>query len=123
MPNTPTERLTAALPANPHNDGPIGVAADDLRALLAGDRSQTATHARRELTLLGEEPAMIDWYCRVIDEFMSFGHSGGSASVAIPTLNELLQQHALPPLTDDPAELKALHENVRPSEFGDIQDA
>ena len=33
---TPIERLTAALPANPHNDGPIGVAANDLRALLAG---------------------------------------------------------------------------------------
>jgi hypothetical protein len=61
-------------------------------------------HARRELELIGEEPQTIDWYCRVIAEFASFGHSGGSASVCIPVLHELLQFKPLSPLTDDPAE-------------------
>lgn len=61
-------------------------------------------HARRELALLGEEPQVIDWYCRVVAEFASAGHSGGSASVAIPVLHELLQFHPLTPLTDDPAD-------------------
>lgn len=61
-------------------------------------------HARRELERLGEEPAMIDWYCRVVAEFVSFGHSGGSAMVAIPVLHDLLQFRPLTPLTDDPAE-------------------
>lgn len=61
-------------------------------------------HARRELTLLGEEPEVVDWYCRVIAEFASCGHSGGSAAVAVPVLHELLQYHPLTPLTDDPAD-------------------
>jgi hypothetical protein len=61
-------------------------------------------HARRELELIGEEPGTIDWYCRVVAEFASFGHSGGSASVCIPVLHELLQFKPLSPLTDDPAE-------------------
>ncbi len=47
---------------------------------------------------------MIDWYCRVIAEFASFGHSGGSASVTIPVLHELLQFHPLTALTSDPAD-------------------
>lgn len=66
--------------------------------------SNTADLARRELERIGEEPDVIDWYCRVIDEFMSMGHSGGSASVAIPTLCKLLRQEALSPLTNDPRE-------------------
>lgn len=61
-------------------------------------------HARRELTLIGEDPDVIDWYCRVIEEFASFGHSGGSAAATIPVLHELLQFHALSPLTADPDE-------------------
>ncbi len=61
-------------------------------------------HARRELERIGEEPDVIDWYCRVVAEFASAGHSGGSAMVAIPVLHELLQYRALGPLTDDPAE-------------------
>jgi hypothetical protein len=63
-----------------------------------------AEHARRELELVGEDPDVIDWYCRVVSEFASFGHSGGSAMATIPVLHELLQYHALTPLTDDPAE-------------------
>ncbi len=61
-------------------------------------------HARRELNLIGEDPDVIDWYCRVVAEFASYGHSGGSAAVAVPVLNELLQFHSLTPLTDDPGE-------------------
>jgi hypothetical protein len=61
-------------------------------------------HVRRELELLGEEPDVVDWYCTVIDAFRAYGHSGGSASVAIPTLHKLLCQEALSPLTDSPAE-------------------
>jgi hypothetical protein len=61
-------------------------------------------HAQRELTLIGEDQDVIDWYGRVIAEFASFGHSGGSAMVTIPVLHELLQFHPLSPLTDDPAE-------------------
>ena len=61
-------------------------------------------HARHELELIGEESETIDWYCRVIREFASYGHSGGSASVCIPVLNRLLEQRNLSPLTDDPAE-------------------
>lgn len=78
-----------------------------------GERGQVGNledHARRELERLGEEPETIDWYCRVIREFVSAGHSGGSASVAIPTLNQLLQFKALTPLTDDPDEWQNVSE-------------
>jgi hypothetical protein len=67
-------------------------------------------HARRELERIGEDTDMVDWYCRVIAEFASFGHSGGSASVAIPVLHELLQFHPLSPLTGDPAEWRDISE-------------
>ena len=72
-------------------------------------------HARRELELIGEEPGVIDWYCRVISEFDSAGHSGGSTSVAIPVLHELLQWHPLSPITNDPAEwIDQSHASGRP---------
>ena len=61
-------------------------------------------HARRELELLGEEPETIAGYTEIISAFEKMGHSGGSASVAIPTINTLLQQKNLLPLTDDPYE-------------------
>lgn len=66
--------------------------------------SNLVDHARRELTRLGEERDVIDWYCRVVAEFASFGHSGGSAMATIPVLHDLLQFRALTPLTDAPAE-------------------
>lgn len=66
--------------------------------------SSLTEHARRELTLIGEEPAVIDWCCRVIDEFASFGHSGSSAFHFAAVLYRLLQLQPLRPLTDDPAE-------------------
>ena len=61
-------------------------------------------HARKELELVGEEQDIIDWFCRVIEEFSSAGHSGASAMICIPMLSELLQFKNLKPLTDDPDE-------------------
>lgn len=61
-------------------------------------------HARRELELIGEDEDTIQKYLKVIDAFTDMGHSGGSASVAIPVIHALLQQKNLSPLTDDPNE-------------------
>lgn len=66
--------------------------------------SALVAHALTELEIIGEEPEITAMYLRVIQAFADFGHSGGSASVAIPVINELLQHHALSPLTDDPDE-------------------
>lgn len=62
------------------------------------------SHAKHELELIGEEPETIDGYLRIIQAFDSMGHSGGSASIAIPIVHELLQQKNLTPLTDNPEE-------------------
>lgn len=59
-------------------------------------------HARRELNLIGEEPDVIAGYLNVIQAFADMGHSGGSAMVAIPTINRLLQFENLAPLTTAP---------------------
>lgn len=61
-------------------------------------------HARRELERIGEDPDVIEWFLRVVREFASFGHTGGSASICIPRLARLLSYEPLSPLTDDPAE-------------------
>lgn len=66
--------------------------------------SNLVLHARRELELVGEDILTINGLCRVIQAFADMGHSGGSASVAIPMINELLQFKNLTPLTDDPNE-------------------
>lgn len=63
--------------------------------------SNLVKHARRELELIGEDPEFIKGYLKVIQAFADMGHSGGSASVAIPTINELLQFNNLSPLIDD----------------------
>lgn len=61
-------------------------------------------HARRELELVGEELATIEGYLKVIQAFADMDHSGASASVAIPVINELLRFKNLKPLTDNPDE-------------------
>ena len=66
--------------------------------------SSLVEHARRELELIGEEQDVIDWFCRVIREFASYGHSGGSASVCIPRLSQLLQFLPLSSITSNPDE-------------------
>jgi len=66
--------------------------------------SNLVAHARRELEAIGEEPDTIVGYLKVIQAFADMGHSGGSASVAIPTINQLLQFKPLGPITNDPDE-------------------
>jgi hypothetical protein len=66
--------------------------------------SNLVNHARRELELIGEDEETIAGYLGVIRAFARAGHSGGSAMVAIPVINQLLQFKNLSPLTDDPDE-------------------
>lgn len=66
--------------------------------------SNLVLHARNELERIGEDQDVIDWYVRVIDEYRSFGHSGGSHMAIMPTLIKLLNFEPLQPLTNDPAE-------------------
>jgi hypothetical protein len=61
-------------------------------------------HAKRELALIDNDQEFTDAIIRAVEGFASYGHSGGSASVAIPMLNALLQHKNLTPLTNDPAE-------------------
>lgn len=79
--------------------------ADELEAMAAPpEQSNLVDHAKRELELIGEEPETILGYLKVIRAFADMGHSGGSAFVAIPVINELLQFKNLSPLTDNPDE-------------------
>lgn len=66
--------------------------------------SNMVEHAKRELELLGEDQTTIDGYLKVIQAFADMGHSGGSASIAIPVINKLLEQRNLTPLTNNPKE-------------------
>lgn len=80
--------------------------------------SPLVAHARRELELIGENPEWVEGYLNVIREFAAMGHSGGSASVAIPVINELLQFKNLKPLTDNPDEWM----HVAASDYGTPHD-
>ena len=62
------------------------------------------THAKRELALAGNDEDFNQTLIEAVRAFASYGHSGGSASVAIPMLNDLLQFKNLTPLTSDPNE-------------------
>jgi len=66
--------------------------------------SNLVEHARRELALIGEDQDVTDWFVAVIEKFAEFGHSGGSAEVCIPRLEQLLRFQPLSALTNDPAE-------------------
>lgn len=64
-------------------------------------------HAKRELELSGqwqEDPAYAQSIVAAVAAFASYGHSGGSASVAVEQLNRLIRFETLSPLTSDPAE-------------------
>lgn len=75
--------------------------------------SNLVEHAKRELALLGEtDQAYVDSIVKVMEAFTEYGHSGGSASVAIPTICDLLQFKALTPLTNNPAEWNEVGEGV-----------
>jgi hypothetical protein len=66
--------------------------------------SSLVQHARRELKLLGEDDDVIAWYVRVIREYASFGHSGGSHMAIMPSLTRLLNFQPLTALTNNPEE-------------------
>lgn len=61
-------------------------------------------HARRELTLFGEDPETIDAIVSIVQAFADTGPSGGSAPYLIAYLEKLLRFEPLTPLTNDPAE-------------------
>lgn len=64
-------------------------------------------HARRELELCGqyaEDPAYSESIIKAVEAFASYGHSGGSASIAREQLHTLLGYKPLSPLTSDPSE-------------------
>lgn len=86
--------------------------------------SNLTKHARRELALRGDDPETVRGYLDMIEIFAAMGHSGGSASVFIPTLTQLLSFQNLMPLTSDPSEwychtgegsYESLWQNVRNS--------
>lgn len=66
--------------------------------------SNLVEHAKRELELLGGDPEFNAALIKAVEGFVSYGHSGGSASVGIGMLNQLLQFKNLAPLTDNPEE-------------------
>jgi hypothetical protein len=69
--------------------------------------SKLVEHAVRELELCGqtaESPAYAQSLIAAIAAFASYGHSGGSAMVAIEQLHTLLRWRTLSPLTSDPDE-------------------
>lgn len=83
--------------------------AEEVVALALGnlafsEDSGLVSHAKKELSLLGEDPDVVRGYIRVIQAFADMGHSGGSAMIAIPTITALLNHENLSPLTNDPNE-------------------
>jgi hypothetical protein len=69
--------------------------------------SSLVQHARHELEACGqfaEDPAYAQSIVASVAAFASYGHSGGSASVAIEQLTALLSFQNLSPLTDNPNE-------------------
>lgn len=56
-------------------------------------------HATRELELAGVEEDVRPSIIAAVEAFASYGHSGGSASVVVPMLHDLLQFKNLSPLT------------------------
>jgi hypothetical protein len=66
--------------------------------------SPLVAHARRELTLFGEDSWVTDGLCKVVAAFAEMGHSGSSAAACAAYLEKLLRYEPLTPITDDPAE-------------------
>lgn len=76
----------------------------------SSEENNLVTHARRELTLLGEYSDVIEWYISVIESYASFGHSGGSTAATLPVLNKLLCFENLMPITSNPGEWEHITE-------------
>ncbi|MFM9636004.1 hypothetical protein [Streptomyces turgidiscabies] len=66
--------------------------------------SNLVDHARRELTLFGEDTWVVDGLCKAVAAFAEMGHSGSSAAQCADYLDKLLRYEPLTPITDDPAE-------------------
>lgn len=66
--------------------------------------SNLVAHARRELRLIGEDPATIRGLSAVVQAFADMGHSGSSAHFATLYLDRLLRYQPLSELTNDPSE-------------------
>lgn len=66
--------------------------------------SNLVEHARRELEVAGVERDVRPSIIAAIEAFASYGHSGGSASIVIPMINDLLNFRNITPLTNDPRE-------------------
>lgn len=64
------------------------------------EESNLVAHARRELEFAGVEEDVRPSIIAAVEAFASYGHSGGSASVVIPMLNDLLNFKNIAPLTD-----------------------
>lgn len=80
--------------------------------------SNLVEHAKRELALIGEEEETVQGYVKIIQAFADMGHSGGSASVAIPVIHRLLQFQNLSELTNDPEEWMFVAEDIWGEEGG-----
>lgn len=74
--------------------------------------SNLVEHAKRELARLDNDEEFNQTIINAVTAFAEYGHSGGSASYAIPILNDLLQFKALTPLTNDPSEWNEVGEGV-----------
>jgi hypothetical protein len=66
--------------------------------------SNLVRHARAELARTGNDEEFNDCIIKAVAAFAKYGHSGGSASVGINILYDLLQFKPLTPLTNDPKE-------------------
>ncbi|MFI1161419.1 hypothetical protein [Streptomyces sioyaensis] len=66
--------------------------------------SNLVAHARRELTIIGEDRDTIDGLLKVVQAFADMGHSGASAHFASLYLDKLLRYQPLSDLTDNPDE-------------------
>lgn len=65
-------------------------------------QSNLVDHAKRELEIIGEEPAVVEAYLKIVRIFADMGHSGASSMFAIPVIEHLLSFKPLSELTDDP---------------------
>lgn len=77
--------------------------------------SNLVDHARRELTILGEEPEYIEQVCKIVQAFADMGHSGFSAAHCTGQLHLLLQYKNLKPLTNNPIEWMLVQEDIGPA--------
>lgn len=68
------------------------------------EESNFSKHARRELELIECDQEMIECLVKTAQAFSTYGHSGGSHSVVVEWLHDLLNFKNLSPLTDDPDE-------------------